>query len=118
MREVSPQSPEERLKREARADYLVRWATGFDPEVVVYWDTRDKSIDIFGDVALVRSTNKHTIRRDGKDVTGMTAYTDTYVREGAEWKCIQAQLTAVAPEFYPGDETIVRRYIKGVIQEP
>jgi ketosteroid isomerase-like protein len=102
-------------KREAKAPYLARWATGFDPEVIVYWDTRDEAISIFGDVALVRSTNKHTIRRDGRETTGMTTYTDTYLREGATWKCIQAQLTPVAPECWPGDETIVRKYVKGEI---
>jgi len=107
-----------RGKRDNRADYLVRWATGFDPEVIVYWDIRDESIDVFGDVALVRSTNKHVVRRDGKDVTGMTMYTDTYLREGGAWRCIQAQSTPVAPEHYPGDETIIRRYVKGVIQDP
>ena len=107
-----------RGKRDNRADYLVRWATGFDPEVIVYWDIRDESIDVFGNVALVRSTNKHVVRRDGRETTGMTMYTDTYLREGGEWRCIQAQSTPVAPEHYPGDETIIRRYVKGVIQDP
>jgi len=47
----------------------------------------------------------------------MTTYTDTYLDENGEWKCIQAQITTVAPEHYPGDETIVRKYIMGQIQE-
>ncbi|MBI3707044.1 MAG: nuclear transport factor 2 family protein [Proteobacteria bacterium] len=103
--------------RETRRDYLARWATGFDPEVIVYWDTRDEQISLFGAVALVRSTNKHVIRKDGKETTGMTTYTDTYIHENGEWKCIQAQLTPVSPDHYPGDETIVRKYIKGQLQE-
>jgi ketosteroid isomerase-like protein len=102
--------------RVSRADYLKRWATGFDPEVYVYWDYRDELITVFDNVALVRSTNKATIRRDGADSTNMSTYTDTYLRENGEWKCIQAQITAVAPEHYPGDETIVRAYIKGRLQ--
>jgi hypothetical protein len=61
----------------------------------------------------VRATNKATIRRDGTESTGMTAYTDTYVREDGEWTCIQAQITTVAPENHPGDETIVSVYVKG-----
>ncbi len=101
---------------QGRADYLRDWATDFDPEVILYWDMRDERIDIFGDVALVRATDKWVRRIDGHDVTGMTTYTDIYVRSGGAWLCIQAQLTPVAPENYPGDETIVCRYIKGELQ--
>jgi hypothetical protein len=102
--------------REARKEYLTRWAMGFDPEVIVYWDYRDEHISIFDTVALVRATNKHTIRKNGTETTGMTTYTDTYIYENGAWKCIQAQLTPVSPEHFPGDETIVRKYIKGELQ--
>jgi transcriptional regulator with XRE-family HTH domain len=66
---------------------------------------------------LVRATNRHTRRRDGKEVTGMTTYTDTYLFENGAWKCIQAQLTTVAPEHQPADDTIVSVYIEGQRQE-
>ena len=102
--------------REARQAYLARWATGFDPEVIVYWDYRDEHISLFDTVALVRATNKHTMRENGREVTGMTTYCDTYIHENGAWKCIQAQLTSVSPEHNPGDETIVRKYIKGELQ--
>jgi hypothetical protein len=46
----------------------------------------------------------------------MTVYTDTYLFENGAWKCIQAQITAVAPEHYPADDTIVSVYIKGRLQ--
>jgi hypothetical protein len=49
-------------------------------------------------------------------VTGMTTYTDTYLFENGAWKCIQAQITAVAPEHYPSDDTIVSVYVKGKLQ--
>jgi len=99
-----------------KAKYLDYWATAFDRDVTIYWDVRDERIDIFGDVALVRAINKHIVRRDGADVTDMTAYTDTYLRESGCWLCIQAQLTTVAPENYPGDETIISRYVRGELQ--
>jgi len=99
-----------------RASYLKKWATGFDPEVIPYWDVRDELITIIGNVALVRATNKHVIRRDGREAAGMSTYTDTYVYEGGAWKCIQAQITPVAPEHEPGDDTILTVYIKGVNQ--
>jgi ketosteroid isomerase-like protein len=99
--------------RQNRADYLRQWATQFDPEVVVYWDVRDEVITIIDNVALVRSTNKRTIRQDGKDTTSMSTYTDTYLLQKGEWKCIQAQIQTLPPESYPGDDTIVSVYIKG-----
>jgi hypothetical protein len=100
-----------------RAAYLKYWATAFDPKVIVYWDVRDEFITVIGDVALVRATNKHTRRRDGQEVTAMTTYTDTYLFENGAWKCIQAQLTPVAPEHHPADDTIVSVYIEGKRQE-
>jgi Domain of unknown function (DUF4440) len=99
--------------RQGKAAYLRDWAHGFDPDVIPYWDTRDERIDVFGDVALVRATNKWLRLKAGQEITGMTTYTDTYLREGAGWLCIQAQLTAVAPAQYPGDQTIVSIYIRG-----
>lgn len=102
--------------RMGRAAYLRRWANAFDPAIIVYWDYRDELITIAGDVALVRATNKHTIRRGGTDTTGMTTYTDTYVREDGAWLCIQAQLTPVACGAEPGDATIVRVYLEGIAQ--
>jgi hypothetical protein len=99
-----------------RESYLKKWATGFDPEIIVYWDLRDELITVIGNVALVRATNKHVIRRNGRDITGMTTYTDTYIYEGGSWKCIQAQITPVAPEHEPGDDTILTVYLNGVNQ--
>ncbi len=103
-------------KRETKAEYITRWATGFDPEVITYWDYRDEFISIYGSMALVRATNKYTIVKDGKETTGMATYTDTYIQQDGEWKCVQAQIGPVTPENYPPDETIVKKYIKGQSQ--
>jgi hypothetical protein len=91
-----------------RKDYLTGWLHGFDG--YVYWDYRDENIKIFGSTALVHATNKYTVIKNGKETTGMAMYTDVYVKEKGRWKCVQAQISNVAPEFYPGDETIVRKY--------
>ncbi len=96
-----------------REAYLKAWATGFDPNVVVYWDYRDEKITVIGVTALVRSVNKYTILVNGKPSTGMSQYTDTYVKENGVWKCVQAQITNVAPENYPPDDRIVRKYVNG-----
>jgi hypothetical protein len=84
--------------------------------VLVYLDYRDEQITLYENVALVRATNKYIRLKDGAEKTSMNVYTDTYLRERGTWKCIQAQLTPVAPENWPGDETIVRKYIKGIVQ--
>lgn len=102
--------------RVSRADYLKAWATGFDPARIPYFDYRDEKIDVFGDTALVRSTNRSVRMVDGVEMVGMTMYTDTYVRQGGDWKCIQAQITPVAPANYPPDESLVRKYVKGRAQ--
>lgn len=100
-----------------RASYLEHWATGFDPEVITYWDMRDQRITVHGDVALVGATNRWIRVKDGVDVLGMTCYTDTYVRVGEKWLCILAQLTPVSAENYPSDQTIVVKYLRGVLQQ-
>jgi hypothetical protein len=99
-----------------RAGYLGKWATGFDPETIPYWDVRDELITVVADVALVRSTNKYVIHRDGRDTTGMTVYTDTYIYGDAGWRCVQAQTTPIAAAHEPADDTIITIYLKGVRQ--
>jgi ketosteroid isomerase-like protein len=101
-------------RRVGRDEYLKRWGGQFDAAKIPYYDYRDEKIDVFGDTALLRSTNKSVRMVDGQEVVRMTMYTDVYVRDGGDWKCIQAQLTLVAPQNYPPDETIVRKYVKGI----
>lgn len=103
-------------ERVDRATYLQRWATGFDPEVIIHWDLRDELITVLGDVALVRATNRHVIRQGGREEDGMTAYTDTYLRGEGGWLCIQAQLTPVAAAYWPEEGTVIGTYIRGVKQ--
>jgi Domain of unknown function (DUF4440) len=105
-----------RGRRVDRATYLKNWATGFDPEIVVYWDTRDELITRVGNVALVRASNKEITRLPSGDITAMATYTDVYVYEHGAWKCLQAQITPVAIHNGPGDDTIISVYIRGVKQ--
>jgi hypothetical protein len=91
-----------------REDYMKGWAHGYAG--YKYWDYRDERIKIFGTTALVRSQNKYIVVRDGKEITGQSMYTDVYIKENGEWKCIQAHISKVTPENYAPDETIVRKY--------
>jgi hypothetical protein len=97
-----------------RASYLEAWATGFDPDVIIYWDVRDELITVIDNVALVRATNRQVVRRGGVDVAQMSTYTDTYVLRDGRWTCIQAQISPVAPDQEPDDDTIVSVYLNGV----
>lgn len=90
--------------------YLKEWAHGFDPKVYKYWDYRDEQIRLFGDMALVRAVNKYIVVIQGKEVTGMSMYTDTYVRVNGQWRCVQAQITPVSPENFRDDDSIIRKY--------
>lgn len=95
-----------------RKEYLNNWAHGFDPAVITYWDYREENIRLFGSTALVRSMNRYTVVRDGVAQELMSIYTDTYIKEKGEWRCVQAQITPVAKEYYRGDDTVVRKYGK------
>lgn len=101
--------------RMERAEYLAYWATAFDPAVIVYWDLRDERIERFGGVALVSATNRWVRVQDGARLTGMTCYTDTYVREDGRWLCVLAQLTPVVATGAVGEDGIVVRYHEGVL---
>lgn len=99
-----------------RAAYLTQWATGFSPEVIPYWDTRDEHITVVDNVALVRATNRFVAVVDGVSSEHVLTYTDTYVHRDGAWTCIQAQITPVRPEHHPGDDTIISVYVDGVRQ--
>ena len=103
--------------RMGRDAYLVYWASGFDPEVVVYWDMRDEHITVLGDTALVTATNRWVRQSGGGKLVGMTCYTDTYVRSGGAWLCFMAQLTPVAADNFSSDASVVVKYICGQRQE-
>lgn len=95
-------------KYTARKDYLENWAKGFTG--IVYWDYRDEDIRLYGNMALVHSQNKCITISDGSEQVSFWMYTDIYIKEENEWKCVQAQITKVAPQNYAADETIVRKY--------
>jgi len=91
-----------------RRDYMNGWVHGFDG--FIYWDYRDERISIFGNTALVHAANKYVVVSNGKENKGMSMYTDVYIKENGEWKCVQAQISKLSHEFFPGDETIVKKY--------
>ena len=78
-----------------REVYLKNWASDYDRSGYKSFDYTDEFIRIFHDMALVRAKTVYTKLVDGKVVKGSTMYTDTYVKEDGQWRCVQAQLTPV-----------------------
>jgi len=76
-----------------RDDYMKGWAHGYDPKVYKSFTMQNELIRIFGSTALVRAETPYTLIKDDKEVSGVTVYTDTYIRLDGRWWCIQAQLT-------------------------
>jgi Domain of unknown function (DUF4440) len=78
-----------------REDYIKGWETGYQHSGYTTFSYTDEYIRIFGNMALVRSKTVFTKMADGKEVSGNSVYTDTYIKENGEWFCVQAQLTRI-----------------------
>jgi hypothetical protein len=80
----------------SRDVYLDNWATDFDNSGYQSFTYDDQAIRIFGNMALVRAKTTYTKLVAGETVKGYTIYTDTYIKENGDWKCVQVQITPVA----------------------
>lgn len=76
-----------------RLSYMQNWAPG--AAKMLYWDYRDERIRVVGNIALVMSINVYKVRVNDKIVEKASHYTDTYLKENGQWRCVQAQLTEV-----------------------
>jgi ketosteroid isomerase-like protein len=70
-----------------KAEFLQNTSRG--PDVADY-KLEQVNVRIYGDVALIQATGLFT-RRDGG--SGISRYTDIYVRGGSGWKAVSAQIT-------------------------
>ena len=70
-----------------KAEFLTNTAKG--PDVVDY-KLQEVNVRIYVSVALVQATGLWTGKNGAK---GMSRYIDVYVRTGAEWKAVSAQIT-------------------------
>jgi hypothetical protein len=81
-----------------RETYMMNWATDFTNSGYTSFSYGDEQIRLFGNVALVRSKTTYTKIVHGKNITGHSVYTDTYIKENGRWWCVQAQITPVKNE--------------------
>lgn len=78
-----------------RDEYMKDWAHSYTESGFTAFDYTDEVIRIFGNMALVRSKTVYTRLNDGKEITGNSLYTDTYIKDNGRWWCIQAQITPI-----------------------
>jgi ketosteroid isomerase-like protein len=78
-----------------REDYLKDWATAYGRGGYTSFTITDEHIRFFGNTALIRAKSVFTKSVDGRQVSGSSVYTDTYVKRADGWKCVQAQITPV-----------------------
>ncbi len=76
-----------------RNDYMQGWSHGYDPSVYKSFVMQNELIRMFDNTALVRAETPFTYISNGKEISGTTIYTDTYIKLDGRWWCIQAQLT-------------------------
>ena len=76
-----------------RDDYMKGWSHGYDPSVYKSFSMQNEFIRVFGNTALVRAETPYTYIDNGKEISGTTIYTDSYIKLDGRWWCIQAQLT-------------------------
>lgn len=77
----------------SRDDYMKGWSHGYDPTLYKSFVMQDEFIRVFGNTALVRAETPYNYIDNGKEMSGTTVYTDTYIKINGRWWCIQAQLT-------------------------
>lgn len=70
-----------------KTEFLANTAKG--PDVADY-TLQDVNVRIYGNVALIQATG-HWTGKDGSK--GLSRYIDVYVKAGAEWKTVSAQIT-------------------------
>ncbi len=105
--------------RVSRADYLEEWATGFDPRPASSTSTiATRRSTCSATPPCCASTNKSVRdRRTASKSAGMTIYTDTLRARGRRpGSASRRRSRRCSPPSYPPDETIVKKYVKGVAE--
>ena len=76
-----------------RKEYMAGWAHGYDPKLIAEFVLEEVQVRILGEMALIVAKTRDKTMKDGQWTVGETRYTDTYIKEKWEWKCVQVQLT-------------------------
>jgi hypothetical protein len=82
-----------------RNEYMAGWAHGYDQKVIPEFVLEEVQVRIFGDMALIVAKTRDKTMKEGQWTIGETRYTDTYIKEKGEWKCVQVQLTRMPAQI-------------------
>jgi ketosteroid isomerase-like protein len=66
------------------------------PTVFTAFAIENIKVRIYGDAAVVTGTAAIAAKTGSKDESGKYAFTDTFVKQGGEWKAVSGQATPIA----------------------
>lgn len=78
-----------------RNEYMQAWAHGYDKTMMPEFELEEVQVRIFDNTALIVAKTREKKIKDGAYISGETRYTDTYIKEKGEWRCVQVQLTRI-----------------------
>ena len=79
-----------------RRDYMLEWSKGYNKETIPEFQMLEPIVRVFGDMAVITAKTRFKYKKDGNWVIGETRYSDTYIRENGQWRCVHVQLTKMA----------------------
>src|SRR5262245_32497429 len=78
-----------------RKDYMLEWSKGYNKETIPEFQMLEPIVRVFGDMAVITAKTRFKYRKDGQWVIGESRYSDTYIRENGQWRCVHVQLTKI-----------------------
>ena len=76
-----------------------KWLAGVkdDASQLDLLGNQDEIVHMYGDAAIVTGEYYEKIRTKGKPVRRRGRFTDTWVKQNGQWKCVASQVTLVSP---------------------
>jgi hypothetical protein len=76
-----------------RREYMLEWSKGFNKESIPEFQMLEPIIRVFGDMAVITAKTRFKYKKGEQWIIGESRYSDTYIRENGEWRCVHVQLT-------------------------
>ena len=65
------------------------------PTMSLAYEVDDMKATLFGNVGVVVGRQNQKGNTDGRDVSGVFRFTDTWIKRDGRWQCVAAQLTRI-----------------------
>jgi ketosteroid isomerase-like protein len=82
-------------------------ATSFVPD--------DITVRVYGDAAVVTGRNTIKAQYKGKDASGQSRWTDTWIKRGGVWRCVATHSSKIAAPL--ADETAIRQEVSQRVKD-